>query len=162
MDTGLLHTSLQGLHLMLLKAKVSTSGILQPNIFGTYRVTRHHKTNLKHSNWCKKKKKIEEKENTYLLFSVSVRSHVSNFHISFSVSGLWYPSFMMGFIQEKSIPTIGRGNQNELPKQRTQRNTDPIGFMLDITMNGLCTMLPPKLMDRIKKAGIILTTYNIS
>jgi len=100
---------------MLLKATVLASEIPQPNISGTCRVKRYYEAKLKGNN-LSRKIALEEKK-VYLLISVSVRSHVSNFHISFSFSGLSYPSFMRGFIQENIIPANGRSNQ----KQVTQR-----------------------------------------
>lgn len=98
---------------MLLRAKVSTSETPQPNISGTYRFKRY-KAKLKHNSLCRKNIWRKNK-NEYPLFSVSVVSHVSNFHISLSVSGLLYPSCMRGFIQEKSVSAKVRRNRNELP-----------------------------------------------
>lgn len=50
-----IHTFLQGLHLMLLKAKVLTSETPQPNISGTYRVKRHYKAKLKGNDFSRNK-----------------------------------------------------------------------------------------------------------
>lgn len=123
-STNPLCTCLQGYYSTLLKAMVWTFEIRHSSIFGTYIVSKHNNIKLKCNNRMKKKHTWGNTK-VYLLINVSVRSQVSNFHTSFSVSGLLYPSFMRGFIQAKVISAKRWRNYDDLPKQLLQAKWHP-------------------------------------